>query len=106
MEEKPTFQHPQSQSNQPAYGQIANVTPDTSVLVQQIQDLSRRIEAMENKRINLNTDIIGLFETLTVAPTITPTSPFEQIKLVVIAGTYYIYMYNTSSKTWKRVVIV
>lgn len=105
MEEKPTFQHPQPQTNQPAYDQIAGVAPDMSVLSAQLQTLTQRVEQMENKRINFNTDIIGLFETVIVAPTITPTSPFEQIKLALISGTYYIYAYNTSSKSWKRVAI-
>lgn len=101
----PHFQHPQSQSSQPAYGQIAGVSPDTATLTRQIEELTQRLDLIENTRTNLNTDIIGLLETLTVAPTGTPTSLFEQIKLVVIAGTYYIYAYNTNSKTWKRVVI-
>lgn len=99
------FQHPQSQSQQPAYDQIAGVAPDLQTLMNNLQALANRVQAMENKRINFNTDLIGLFETLTAAPTGIPTSPFEQIKLANISGTFYIYAYNTNSKTWKRVAI-
>lgn len=101
----PNFQHPQSQSKQPAYDQIAGIAPDLTTVVNQLQTLTDRVQAMENKRINFNTDIIGLFETVTVAPTGIPTSPFEQVKLANISGTFYIYAYNTNSKTWRRVVI-
>ncbi len=105
MSDKPTFEHPQSQTNQPSVGQVFSDSLDVSGLNQQIAELTRRIETIENKRINFNTDLIGLFETVTVAPTLIPTSPYEQIKLANISGTFYIYAYNTNSKTWKRVVI-
>lgn len=105
----PHFQHPQPQSqSNPAYGQVYSDNPNQADLMQQIQNLTTRIQQLEVNRatrINLNTDIIGLFETVTVAPTLIPTSPYEQVKLAVISGTYYIYAYNTSSKTWKRVAI-
>lgn len=101
----PNFQHPQSQSKQPAYGQIAAIPPNTSDLVQMITDLQNRMSQMENKRINFNTDLIGLFETVTAAPTLKPTSPYEQVKLANISGTFYIYAYNTNSLSWKKVVI-
>lgn len=102
----PHFQHPQSQSQgNPAYGQVFTYKPDTDTLMQQMQDLTNRIEMLENKRINFNTDLIGLFETVLAAPTLTPVSPYDQIKLANISGTFYIYAYNTNSKTWKRVVI-
>lgn len=101
----PYFQHPQQQQNTPAYDQIAAQTPNTAALQAQIQDLTTRLEILENKRINFNTDLIGLFETVTAAPTIIPVSPYDQFKLANISGTFYIYAYNTNSKTWKRVVI-
>lgn len=104
-EDKPHFEHPQSQSQQPAYGEVFSSTPDYSGLDAQVQELTRRIDFLETRRINFNTDIIGLFETVTVAPTGIPTSPYEQIKLANISGTFYIYAYNTNSKSWKRVAI-
>lgn len=102
---KPDFEHPQPQTTQPAVGQVFQAVPDTTALATQIQQLQRRIEAIENKRINFNTDIIGLFETITAAPTQTPTSPYEQIKIALIAGTYYLYVYNNNNMTWKRVAL-
>ena len=81
MSDEPQFQHPQSQSSsQPAYGQVFTYELNTEDQANLIQSLTNRIQALENKRINWNTDIIGLFETVTVAPTLMPTSPYEQIK--------------------------
>lgn len=60
---------------------------------------------LNSTRINLNTDLIGLFEVVTAAPTITPKSPYDQIKIAVIAGTSYIYVYDQLNHAWKRVVI-
>lgn len=102
----PHFQHPQPQSeSKPAYGQVFTDTPNTDLLMQSLEDLTRRIETLEQKRVNFNTDLIGLFETVLVAPTGIPANPYDQIKLANLSGTYYLYAYNTSSKTWKRVVI-
>jgi hypothetical protein len=105
MEDKPYFQHPQPQSNQPNYGQVYSSAPDTAQTIQDIQDLRQRIQMLEQKRVNLNTGLIGLFETVTVAPTITPANPYDQIKLANISGTFYLYVYNTNSNSWKRVTI-
>lgn len=101
----PHFQDPQTQSQQPAYGQIAGIAPNPADVQVQIQELLNRVTALETKRINFNTDLIGLFETVTVAPTNIPVSPYDQVKLANIAGTFYIYVYNTNSNSWKRVVI-
>lgn len=99
MEEKPQFQHPQSQSMSPAYGQVYSDTPDTSQLLQTIEDLTNRVRNLENKRINFNTDLVGPFETVTAIPTATPptTSPYDQIK---IYGTT-LYFYNYTSHAWQ-----
>lgn len=105
MDEKPTFQHPQPQSEQPIYGQVYSATPDNATLVQMVQDLQIELDALKVKRINFNTDIIGLYESVTVAPTLKPTSPYEQIKIATISGTTYLYAYDVGSLTWKRVTI-
>lgn len=105
MDEKPTFQHPQPQSEQPIYGQVYSETPDNATLVQMVQDLQREVQELKMKRINFNTDIIGLYESVTVAPTIKPTSPYEQIKIATIAGTTSLYVYDVGNLTWKKVTI-
>lgn len=104
-EEKPTFEHPQPQSNQPEYGQVANTAPDLGTVASDLSALSAKVLQMQNDRINLNTDIIGLFETVTVAPTGVPLGPWSQVKIATIAGTTYLYVYDTASNTWKRVTI-
>lgn len=101
-EEKPIFQHPQPQTNEPAQGQIAGV--DT-IQDQQINGLSQVIGQMQNKRINFNTDIIGLIETVTVAPTGIPTGPYDQIKISVIAGTTALNVYDATNHVWKKITL-
>lgn len=101
----PHFQHPQSQSQQPSYGQVFSQNENFDGLNQQIQELTRRLDALDVKRINWNTDIIGLVETVTAAPTIQPKSPFDQIKIAVISGTSYLYIYNATNRVWLRTVL-
>lgn len=98
MEEKPQFQHPQPQSeSQPAYGQIFSNTLNTADTQAQTDALTNRIQSIENKRINFNTDIIGVVETMTMTPTTsTPTSPFQQFK--IFNG--FLYFYDTLNKIW------
>lgn len=109
---EPHFQHPQIQKNQPAAGQIDTgevSTPD------QLRDLTNRIQALESilhGRVVFSTGIIGLFETVSVAPTGIPLSPYDQIKIARISGTSYLYIYDNVNKTlggasngWLRVTI-
>lgn len=101
-EEKPTFEHPQPQSNQPAQDQIAGIDSAQS---QQISNLAQGFSQLQNKRIVFNTDIIGLFETVTVAPTGVPLSPYDQVKISVIAGTTALNIYDATNHVWKKVTI-
>lgn len=99
----PHFQHPQSQSQQPAYGQITGVPDDLGDIRQQLQEAIRRIGDLENKRINLNTDIIGLFETVSTAPTLIPVGPYDQIKVYVNGATLRLYWYDSVAHVWHYV---
>lgn len=103
MESTPTFEHPQPQSNQPAFGQVANSAPNTNELVGNIADINNKIEQLQNKRTNFNTDIIGLYETVSVAPTGVPTSPYEQIKIYVNGATLRFYWYDSVAHVWHYV---
>lgn len=100
MEEKPQFQHPQPQSSsQPAFDQIAGTAATLSTLQQQLQDLQQRVQMKENRRVAINTDLIGFFESLTAAPTGVPISPYGQVKIARIAGTSYLYIYDYNNPT-------
>ena len=68
MDDKPTFQHPQHQSEQPMVSQPTAPVPQVNPAVPQVV---------------FNTGIIGLFETVSVAPTGIPLSPYDQIKLYI-----------------------
>lgn len=111
-EDKPTFQHPQPQSMQPAYDQIAGVQPNTQDILFQIQQIRSEIQEMKDRRITINTDLIGFFESLTAVPTGVPISPYGQIKIVRTGGVSYLYLYDYNNPTlgggtdgWLRVVI-
>lgn len=91
------FQHPQSQSSQPAGDQVFTQS-DISV---QIEAISQKLDAYINRRINWNTDIIGLFETVSVVPTLIPTKPYDQIKFYSNSTTYRLYMYDQINQVWR-----
>lgn len=82
----PHFQHPQPQKSQPEAGQVFGGTSDVG---DQVADLQKKISDMDNTRINFNTDLIGLVETVTVTPTGVPTSPYRQLK--IFNGKWYYY---------------
>lgn len=101
----PSFQHPQKQSQQPEYNQVFTAVPDLAGLIEQVQDLENKVHILDAQRVNLNTDIIGMFETLTVAPTGVPFNIFQQIKIAKISGTSYLYVYDTLNHVWLRATI-
>lgn len=110
---EPHFQHPQPQSQgKPAADQIDTGQISTS---DQLRDLTNRIQELETTargRVVFNTGLIGLFESLTAAPTGLPLSPYDQVKIAKISGTTYLYIYDYNQKTggsasngWFRVAI-
>lgn len=103
----PHFQHPQPQSQgNPAYGQVFSENLNQADLLSTIAALAQRIELLEQKRINFNTDIIGLYQTTTLAPTTTtPTNPYQQVQITVIAGTTKLNVYDSLNKVWKAVTL-
>lgn len=86
------FQHPQSQSQgNPAKGQVFTYAEPAP------EDLQTQVTALQNKRVNFNTDIIGLVETMNMAPTTTtPISPFQQFKIY----NSKLYFYDSLNKQW------
>lgn len=98
------FQHPQPQSQgNPASDQVFTVNGTQ----QQLQDLTNKVTAIENKKdkVVFNTGIIGLFETVTSLPTTgttannpkgIPLSPYDQVK--IFNGK--LYFYDSVNKVW------
>lgn len=86
LQNKPDFQHPQPQTTAPARGQIAVPAPMQPVT--------------PPMRVNFNTDIIGLLQTVSVAPTQVPNSPYQQIQIYVSGTTYRLYVYDAKGGVW------
>ncbi len=108
----PSFSHPQQQSSLPSYGQVDGYTPDLNDLARQVNELSVRIDNKihqhihdggDAKRINLNTDILGIFDTVSVIPTATPSSFYEQIKIYTNGTTYRFYWFDVKNNIWHYV---
>lgn len=55
------------------------------------------------QRINLNTDILGLFETVSAAPSGTPRDLYDQVKIYVNGATYRLYWYDSVGHAWHYV---
>ena len=87
-DEKPHFQHPQQQTTQPI---IAGNTPQPPL---------QGVPPPQLTRINLATDILGLFQTVTAAPTQVPNSPYEQVQIYNNSGTLYLYIYDNVGGAW------
>jgi hypothetical protein len=107
MSDIPSFIHPQVQSNLP---EDTFSRPDTENYAQLISDLSIKIDTLIERhihdgggstRINWNTDIIGLFETVSLVPTLVPTKPYDQIKFYSNGITYRMYIYDNTNKVWR-----
>lgn len=74
--------------------------PTPSANAGDIFDLIQRVTALEEKRVNLNTDVFGLFETVSAAPTGVPRDLYDQIKIYVNGGTYRLYVYDVTGRAW------
>lgn len=108
MEPKPNFEHPYSQSSLPQ--NISAPTQDDTEF--RFQEVERKIdEKIANhihdgggaQRINFNTDIIGLFETVSAVPTGSPKGPYDQVKVYVNGGTLRLYWYDGVANVWHYV---
>lgn len=99
-QEIPDFQHPQSQTTAPAYGQVFSDTLSTTDIATQTAGLQQQIKDIISKNVNFNTDIIGLFETINTVPTAVPASPYEQVKLYVNGSVFRVYWYDSLGKIW------
>ncbi len=96
-----TFQHPQPQGISPYAGQ-QEFNPDGTLSMSptmlELSSLGQKLPPQP--RVNFNTDIIGLFQTVSVAPTQTPVSPYQQIQIYVNSTTYRLYVYDNTAGVW------
>lgn len=53
------------------------------------------------QRIRLNSDIEGLFETVSTVPTGAPRDIFGQIKIYTNGATYRLYWYDNTNGAWR-----
>ena len=67
------------------------------ILTAQLQN--HRHNNIQSLGVNLS-DIVGMFETVSTAPTLTPTKASEQIKIYKNSTTYRIYWYDNIGHTW------
>lgn len=61
---------------------------------------------VQDKDFTLNTvmranDLLGMFQTVTSAPTSAPRTLINQIQIYSSGGTFRIYIYDTVSNAWK-----
>lgn len=91
---KPQFQNPQPDSGN---------TPASQYFQQSFNTQIPAPTTSYNKLINFNTDIEGLFETVSVAPTAVPKSPYDQIKIYVNGATLRFYWYDNTAHVWHYV---
>lgn len=92
---KPSFSASDAQSQ--AGNDITQTTDN------RIQDLDQRISYLENKPMTLETDLIGLFETVSAIPTGIPRTLYDQIKIYVNSTTLRLYWYDANAHVWHYV---
>lgn len=63
-----------------------------------------RHNGIGDQRINL-TDIVGMFPTVSVAPTHIPRNLYEQLVIYINGATYKLYLYDATNKNWKSVTL-
>lgn len=69
----------------------------------ELDALSARITALEQKPVNLNSDIVGLFQTTTAVPASTdiPNTIYDQIRIYKSGTTYRLYWYDAQNSEWR-----
>lgn len=94
-------------NTKPGYGGVAaaaqaDANGDGIPDAQQLSDHEQRLRTLEIKvgHINLNTDIFGAFQVVSVIPTGTPKNIYEQIKVYTNSTTYRLYWYDNVGNAW------
>lgn len=98
---KPTFEHPQEQRlmqdtfAQPVQRNTYFENTNPNVVPEHFHN------GNEQPRIQLRTDIAGLFETVSSIPTGVPKDIFGQIKIYTSGASYRLYWYDTANGAWR-----
>lgn len=82
--------------------QIESLQNTVKDLQTQVDVLNTQGNNYDDSRPNLF-DVFGTFQTITQAPTVVPSTPYDQLQLVNLSGTIYLYIYDTVGAAWKRV---
>lgn len=67
-------------------------------LQHQLQQLEQRLSSLS---INLDTQIIGMFQVVSVAPTTVPRTAYDQIQIYTNSTTYRLYWYDWHNQAWR-----
>ena len=79
--------------------------PDLQQLQRQIADLQRQVQGLSraDTQVNLDTQLAGLFEVVSAAPTGIPKRAYDQIKIYTNSTTYRLYWYDWVNHAWHYV---
>lgn len=81
---------------------LEQVKKDIDQIKRDIEDLKTGVN---NPHMELDTDIFGLFETVSVAPTTIPKILFDQIKVYKNSTTLRLYVYDANNTAWRFVTL-
>lgn len=75
--------------------------PQDQLAFQQMQrDIADIKAQLANPHVDLDTDISGLFQTVSVPPTTIPQSPYDQVQIYSNGSTYRLYIYDGVNRAW------
>lgn len=66
-----------------------------------IIELQNRVSQLEQKRVTIETDLLGMFEVVSAVPTLTPRTAYDQIKIYSNSTTYRLYWYDWVNNAWR-----
>lgn len=106
------FQHPQPQQPIPTMPG----SPEASIValnqrIDELEQLIQRVilthhhDGVDSQQIRLATDVLGMFQVVSAAPTTSPHSIFDQVKIYVNGATYRLYLYDYNGQAWHYVAL-
>lgn len=79
--------------------------PNNEELLRRIENLETQMREHSHNGFSGNQvyirHLLGLFETVSSAPTTTPKTTFDQIKIYSSGGTYRLYVYDPTGGAWR-----